>query len=202
MKSIMYEGKKFISSKIVCVGRNYKEHIHELGNELPSSIVLFFKPNSAISEDLFYFGKNTQYECEITFLIEDKKIVAAGVGFDLTKRDIQNELKQKGLPWERAKAFDNSAVLSEFVKFEKIDELNFELFINGELKQKGGVKDMLYHPFDILKECQNFISFENGDIIMSGTPKGVGVYKIGDSFLVKLFDGKKEILKKNWIVKF
>lgn len=201
MKSIICKDKKITPSKVVCIGRNYKEHIEELNNEVPSSMVIFIKPNSSVSEELFFISETTQFECEITFLIKDGKFAKVGVGFDLTKRDLQTALKQKGLPWERAKAFDNSAVLGEFVDFENVDDLNFEFFINGELKQKGGAREMIYHPEEILKECKNFLSFEDNDIIMSGTPKGVGTYKKGDNFSVKLFEGKREILKKEWRAK-
>lgn len=200
MKSFIYKDKKITPSKVICIGRNYKEHIKELKNELPDSMVLFLKPNSAITNELFYFNENTHYECEITFLIKDTKIVAAGIGFDLTKRDVQDNLKQKGLPWERAKAFDNSAVFSEFVEIDKIDELNFELFINDELKQKGSIKEMIYHPLKIIEEVGTFMSFEDNDIIMSGTPKGVGSYKKDDNFFAKLYDGEKLILQKEWRV--
>ncbi len=118
-------------SKIVCVGRNYVEHIEELGNETPESIVLFNKPNSAISDELFYFSEDTRFEGEICFLIENKKINRVGFGLDLTKANIQSYLKSKGLPWERAKSFDGSAVFSEFVEFNgNLESLKMELFIN------------------------------------------------------------------------
>ncbi len=119
MKSVMFENKKVIPSKIVCIGRNYVEHIKELGNEMPSSMVIFNKPNSSVSDTLFEPANELcHYEGEISFLITNSKISGVGFGLDLTKRKIQGSLKEKGLPWERAKAFDNSAVFSEFVSFE------------------------------------------------------------------------------------
>ena len=127
MKTIHYENQKLEVSKVVCIGRNYVEHIKELGNEIPSSMVVFNKPNSAISDRLYYFSEQCRFEGEICFLIRDGKIEAVGFGLDLTHADIQNHLKSKGLPWERAKAFDHSAVLSDFVTIcEKLDTSTYK----------------------------------------------------------------------------
>jgi len=188
-------------SKIVCVGRNYVEHIKELGNEIPKDMVLFLKPNSAISDELRYVSDDNHYEGEISFLVIDKKIAGVGFGLDLTKRELQSYLKSKGLPWERAKCFDGAAVFSEFVKFDAdINKLSLELYINDKLTQKGGVELMIYKPKDILKEIESFMSLEDGDIVMSGTPKGVGKYKKGDKFLGKILYDDKVLLEKEWIV--
>jgi len=120
-------------------------------------MVLFNKANSAISKEFYYFNEYTRFEGEICFLIQNKKIAGIGFGFDLTKKDIQEYLKQKGLPWERTKAFNNSAVFSEFVKFQ-------------------------------------------GDIIMSGTPKGVSFYKKDDKFKAEIYIENKLIIQKEWKV--
>ncbi len=202
MNTVMFEKKKINPSKIICVGRNYVEHIKELGNEIPKDMVLFAKPNSSISDELKEVGFDNHYEGEISFLIINQKIAGVGFGLDLTKRELQSYLKNKGLPWERAKSFDGAAVFSEFVPFEDdINELGLELYINDKLVQKGGVNLMIYKPKTILKEIKSFMSLQDGDIIMSGTPKGVGKYKKEDKFLGKILYKDKIIVQKKWIVK-
>lgn len=188
MKKIIYNNQQITPSKIVCIGRNYVEHIKELGNETPDCMVVFNKPNSAISDTLYYFTEDTRFEGEICFLINNGEIDGIGFGLDLTKANIQNKMKSKGLPWERAKAFDNSAVLSKFVSLnDDISKLRLELFINDKLVQFANYDLMIYKPDQMIKEIKSFMSLENGDIVMSGTPKGVGTYKIGDKFVGKIF---------------
>lgn len=174
-------------SKILCIGRNYVEHIHELSNEVPDEMVVFFKPNSAISPVLNsqHFNDNLHYEAELCFLYQNGGFSAVALGLDLTKRSVQSTLKAKGLPWERAKAFDGSAVFSDFVLIEshKIDHLSLTLSINDELTQQGGVSLMMIKPSQILKELTQFVSLEDGDIVMTGTPKGVGLVNLKDHFL-------------------
>jgi len=136
MRRVSYNNESVTVSKVVCIGRNYVEHIEELGNEIPSSMVVFNKPNSAISDTLYYFSEHCRFEGEICFLIRNGQIDGIGFGIDLTHAHIQNQLKAKGLPWERAKAFDNSAVLSDFVPFDsEIKSLSMRLSINGTLVQ-------------------------------------------------------------------
>lgn len=202
MNYINFNNQKIIPSKIICIGRNFVEHIEELGNETPDSMVIFNKPNSAVSDTLFYISKDTRFEGEICFLIENKQIAGIGFGLDLTRADIQNKMKEKGLPWERAKAFDNSAVLSNFIPFNKdISKVSFELFINNTLVQFADYDLMIYKPNKIVEEINSFMSLENGDIIMSGTPKGVSTYKIGDKFNAKIYYKDKLLLESLWIVK-
>ncbi len=201
MKKVSYKNKEFEVSKVVCIGRNYVEHIEELGNEIPSSMVVFNKPNSAISDTLYYFSEQCRFEGEICFLIRDSKIDAIGFGLDLTHADIQNHLKSKGLPWERAKAFDNSAVLSEFVPFcEDMGTLGMKLFINDQLVQFATYDLMMYKPDTMLSEIQSFMTLEDNDIIMSGTPKGVGTYSVGDRFVGQVFSDETLLLEKEWVV--
>jgi len=201
MKSIKFEEEDVFPSKIVCIGRNYIEHIRELNNDVPENIVVFNKPNSALSKDLYYFSEDTRYEGEICFLIKEKRIAGIAFGLDLTKADIQNKMKEKGLPWERAKAFDGSAVLGDFVKFNgNIKELRFELFINDQLRQEATYDLMIYKPDVMLNEIDSFMSFENGDIIMSGTPKGVGNYKNGDMFKGIIFLNNDVLIESVWKV--
>ncbi len=201
MKTIKYNNQKCEVSKVVCIGRNYVEHIEELGNEIPSSMVVFNKPNSAISDTLYYFSEHCRFEGEICFLIREHKIEAVGFGLDLTHADIQNHLKSKGLPWERAKAFDNSAVLSEFVPLsEDVRTLGMKLFINDKLVQFATYDLMMYKPDTMLREIQSFMTLEEYDIIMSGTPKGVGTYRVGDSFIGQVYSGDTLLIEKEWVV--
>ncbi len=203
MNAVVVDGKRVAPSKVVCVGRNYVEHIQELNNEIPTSMVIFMKPNSAISEVLVS-GKNPlHYEGEISFLIKQGRVSAVGFGLDLTNRVLQNELKEKGLSWERAKAFDGAGVFSPFVSIDEseVEKLSMQLWINGVLTQEGGVDLMIHKPLEIIKEINSFSSLIDNDIVMSGTPKGVGSFKSGDVFVGKIFVGKKEILSKELITK-
>ncbi len=198
---INFQNKKLFPSKIVCIGRNYIEHIKELDNEAENNMLIFNKANSAISDTIKYFSEDTRYEGEICFLIQENKIDAVGFGLDLTKANEQNYLKEKGLPWERSKSFNGSAVFSEFVKLEDdISEIRLELFINDNLIQYGNYDLMIYKPEQIIQEIKTFMSLENGDIIMSGTPKGSGTYKIGDKFEGKIYIKDKMILSSFWVV--
>ena len=166
MKSVEFENEQVCPSKIVCVGRNYTDHITELNNAMPEQPVIFIKPNSSVSGVLRSGQGGLHYEIELSFLIREDKIFGVGFGLDLTKRALQTTLKQKGLPWERAKAFDGSAVLSQFVTLEDdISELSLRLSINCEAKQIGGVEDMLYSPQVLLREAQSFLTFEEYLII-------------------------------------
>jgi 2-keto-4-pentenoate hydratase/2-oxohepta-3-ene-1,7-dioic acid hydratase in catechol pathway len=201
MKTINYNNKKITPSKVVCIGRNYVEHIKELNNETPDTMVVFNKPNSAISDKLYFISEATRFEGEICFLIKDGKIDGVGFGLDLTKADIQNEMKLKGLPWERAKAFNKSAILSEFISFDgDIKKLRLELFINDNLIQFANYDLMIYKPNEMLKELQTFMTIEDGDIIMSGTPKGVGNFKLKDKFIGKIFCADNLLIESSWIV--
>ncbi len=201
--TVTFDGIEVIPSKVVCIGRNYVAHIRELGNELPTQPVIFIKPNSAISNDIYVQGSDEiHYEGEISFLIRAGQIVGAGFGLDLTKRKIQTELKDKGLPWERAKAFDHSAVFSDFVTVdEDVSQLTMELSINGEVKQASGCSYMIYKPEILLSEISSFMTLQDNDIVMTGTPSGVGKIQHGDEFNCKLFNGDDLLLERFWQVK-
>lgn len=201
MKKIDFQNKKIIPSKIVCIGRNYVDHIKELDNEMPKDMVIFNKPNSSISNELRYFSEDTRYEGEICFLIKDNKIDAVAFGLDLTKANEQNYLKSKSLPWERSKSFDGASVLGEFVKLEDdISKIRLELFINDELIQFGNYDLMMYKPSQMIEEINSFMSLKDGDVIMSGTPKGVGTYKKNDKFEGKIYIENKLLVSSSWIV--
>lgn len=201
MKTIDYNNKRLEVPKVVCIGRNYVEHIEELGNEIPSSMVVFNKPNSAISDKLYYFSEYCRFEGEICFLVNDHEIVGVGFGLDLTHADIQKKLKERGLPWERAKAFDNSALFGEFVSIDgDIRDIHMKLFINDRLIQFATYDLMIYKPDIILQEIERFMTLNDNDIIMSGTPKGVSTYTIGDRFVGQIFCGDKLLVESSWVV--
>ncbi|MBU0465640.1 MAG: fumarylacetoacetate hydrolase family protein [Proteobacteria bacterium] len=201
MKTIIVDNRVISPSKIVCVGRNYVEHIEELGSEVPDEPIFFMKPNSAISEQLHSFHQEPlHYEGELCFLFEDDRFSAVGFGLDITKRALQNKLKSKGLPWERSKAFDGSAVFSKFIGIDHISQnLSLELSINGQVVQSGSISLMLYKPHDILLDILTFISLNNGDIVMTGTPKGVGVINSKDLFCGKVMDNDSLMASCEWV---
>lgn len=202
MQQINFNNKKVTPSKIICIGRNYVEHIKELNNETPDSMVVFNKTNSALSSELYYINENTRFEGEICFLIQNKKIAGIGFGLDLTDAKVQKKMKEKGLPWERAKSFDKSAVLSDFIEFEgNIEDIRMELFLNTKLIQEATYDLMIYKPNEMLKEIDSFMSLEDNDIIMSGTPKGVGYYKVNDNFTGKIYNKNILVLTIDWQVK-
>ncbi|MGR5220464.1 fumarylacetoacetate hydrolase family protein [Vibrio parahaemolyticus] len=202
MKAVVVGDKNYFPSKILCVGRNYVEHIHELGNEIPENMVVFNKPNSSIASELHaYLDEPLHYEAEICFLIKDKALFAVGFGLDLTKRGLQSQLKGKGLPWERAKAFDHSAKFSRFVPLEDMDvaQLEVELFINSMRMQLGSTQQMIYKPEVIVSELSSYTELEDGDIIMTGTPQGVGEIVEGDRFLGRIKQAGKTIIEVEWV---
>lgn len=200
MNTIVYKNAKIIPSKVICIGRNYVEHIQELGNETPDQMVVFNKPNSAITNELKYFTPDTRFEGEICLLMKNKQIEAIGFGLDLTKANIQNKMKEKSWPWERAKAFDGSAVLSDFVPFHgDITKIRFEMFINNTLTQFANYDLMIYKPSEMIDEILTFMDIEDNDIIMTGTPKGVATYNTNDKFEVKIYEEDKLLLESSWI---
>jgi len=200
---IIFDGDKVSPSKVVCVGRNYVEHIKELDNEVPEQPVIFIKPNSSISDEIYVHETDEiHYEGEISLLIENGCIRGVGFGLDLTKRKIQSELKGKGLPWERAKAFNRSAVFSDFVKIgEEVSHLRIVLHINGVLKQASGCKFMINTPAALLQEISTFMTLDDGDVVMTGTPQGVGEIHDGDTFTGKIFNGDESLLERTWLVR-
>lgn len=202
MKRVVLGSKLVKPSKLLCVGRNYVEHIKELNNAIPEQMVVFNKPNSSISSRLLSFHQEPlHYEAEICFMVRRKKLAAVGFGLDLTKRELQSRLKEKGLPWERAKAFDGSAVLSRFVPLDgvDIDNLSIELFINGVRIQSGHVSQMLYSPRVILQELVSYTHLETSDIVMTGTPAGVGIVYQNDIFTGRIKCGENILVEVEWV---
>lgn len=203
MNEVLLNGDPICPSKIVCVGRNYVAHIKELGNAVPDEMVVFLKPNSAIGDELLACHQEPlHYEAELCFIVVDAKLFAVGIGLDLTKRTLQSQLKQNGLPWERAKAFNHSALFSEFVALdidtETLDGLSLELLIDGELVQQGSCQQMLHSPQAIIDSVSEYMHFEDGDIIMTGTPKGVGQVSAGASFVGRVLLNGKTLCQQTW----
>lgn len=195
--------------KLICIGRNYVKHIEELGNERPSEPVIFMKPDSAIllKQHPFVipeFSNDIHHEIEVIVKINkigkyiDTKFAhkyydEISVGIDFTARDLQQKLKDKGLPWEKAKAFDGSAVIGEFVsksKYKSMENLNFELTNNGKPVQKGNTAMMLFKIDEIIAHISQFFTLKIGDIIFTGTPEGVAAVAEND-ILEGFLEGEK-----------
>ncbi len=191
--------KTAFTMKIICIGRNYADHAKELGNEIPDEPVIFMKPKSALLQvqTPFYYPEFTNelnYECELVLRVcKNGKYIQerhAGnyyngitVGIDFTARDIQDICKAKGLPWEKAKAFDNSAAVGKFIDITpelKKNNINFRLLKNKEEVQKSNSKEMIFSFDAIVSNISNYFSLNIGDLIFTGTPAGVGECVVGD----------------------
>ncbi len=195
--------------KIFCIGRNYALHAKELGNAIPESPVVFMKPVTALLKNnlpFFYpeFSEAIEYEAELVLKIsKNGKHVQSKfakdyydeitVGIDFTARDLQSKLKEKGLPWELAKAFDQSAVLGEFVSFDQLknkDEISFSLLKNGSIAQEGTSKDVLFTFDELICFISQYFTLQAGDLIYTGTPAGVAKVAIGEKY-EGLLEGRK-----------
>lgn len=193
--------------KILAIGRNYAAHIQELSNERPSEPVIFTKPDTALLKGNapFYYPEFTQeihHEVELVLKISregkhvDEKFALKyfneiGIGIDFTARDVQAKAKEKGLPWALAKGFDGSAPISDFIpvdQFSDLNHINFSLQVNGELKQTGNTKLMLFDFSYMISYLSKFITLKTGDLIFTGTPAGVGPIKIGDRLVAFIED--------------
>ena len=184
--------------KIICIGRNYAEHAKELKNELPEEPLFFLKPDTALlkEKDFYYpnFTNDLHFECEIVVKIDKvgknidpkyahKYYSEITLGIDFTARDLQQKCKEKGLPWEKAKGFDNSAPIS--LKWVSLSDINFQstefcFYQNDILKQHGFTRDMIFTIDEIIAYVSRFITLKTGDLIFTGTPSGVGPVEIGD----------------------
>ena len=197
--------------KIICVGRNYADHAKELGNDIPDEPVIFMKPKSALlqSHTPFYypeFSNELHYECELVLRVcKNGKYIqerhasnyynGITVGIDFTARDIQDELKKKGLPWEKAKAFDNSAAVGKFIDLTPASNrknINFTFYKNKELVQTGNSANMIFSIDSLIAHISNYFSLNIGDLIFTGTPAGVGECVVGD--LLEAFLEKENLL--------
>lgn len=197
--------------KIICIGRNYAKHIEELANEKPENPVIFLKPDSAIlpKKNPFFippFSSNVHYEVEVLVKINkvgkfiDKKFAhkyydEIGLGIDFTARDIQAKCKEKGLPWEKAKAFDGSAIVGEFYSKENFDleNLSFQLYKNDDLVQDGNTSNMLWKIDELISYVSQYFTLKKGDLIYTGTPSGVG--KVEENDVLRGILNNKESFK-------
>jgi 2-keto-4-pentenoate hydratase/2-oxohepta-3-ene-1,7-dioic acid hydratase in catechol pathway len=194
--------------KIICIGRNYIDHVDELKNKKPSSPVIFLKPETALilkNQPFFIpdYSNDVHYEVEI--LVKIKKLGKSietkfshkyydqvGLGIDFTARDLQSELKKNGLPWEKSKAFDGSALIGEWVnknEFNDLNNLNFSLNKNGKSVQSGNTFNMLWSIDELISEVSKFFTLKIGDVIFTGTPSGVG--KVSENDLLEGFINEK-----------
>lgn len=196
--------------KIICIGRNYAEHAKELGNEIPENPVIFMKPDTAVlkkGSDFYIpeFSEDIHYELEVVLKIskggkyiqEEKAgnyFEEIALGIDFTARDLQSKLKEKGLPWELAKGFDGSAVISDFYKKEDYDlkNLQFSLLKNKEEVQNGNTSLMLFSPEKIIAFVSKYFTLKTGDLIFTGTPKGVG--KVAENDILEAYLENKKML--------
>jgi 2-keto-4-pentenoate hydratase/2-oxohepta-3-ene-1,7-dioic acid hydratase in catechol pathway len=195
--------------KIICIGRNYADHISELNNERPDEPVIFMKPDTAILPKktpfvIPEFSKDVHHEVEVLVKIckvgkyispkfAHKYYDEIGLGIDFTARDLQSMLKEKGLPWEKAKAFDHSAIIGDFLpknNYTSLENLNFELRKNSEIVQKGSTSMMLWNIDEIVSYVSQFFTLKKGDIIFTGTPKGVAAVDVND-VLEGFLEGKQ-----------
>lgn len=198
--------------KIICVGRNYADHIEELKNERPTAPVIFIKPDTALlrpGEDFYLpdFSNEIHHELEVVVKINrvgkyiDEKFAhkyydEVALGVDFTARDLQTELKTKGLPWELAKGFNGSAPVSDFIPKKELGDLghlDFSLSVNGEVRQKGNTSMMLYSIDYLIAFVSKYFTLKTGDLLFTGTPKGVAAVKAGDELVGKL--GGSEFLR-------
>jgi 5-carboxymethyl-2-hydroxymuconate isomerase len=192
-------GQEFPIGKIVCLARNYAEHARELGNETPAAPVLFMKPASSVIADgetvrIPVYSQECHYEVELALLVGKQcraatvdmaleYVAGYGVSIDMTLRDVQNQLKAKGLPWEIAKGFDTACPLSDFVPASAVTDphsLNLKLAVNGESRQDGLSSDMINRIPQIIAHISAIFTLEPGDVILTGTPAGVGQVRAGD----------------------
>ncbi|MFL5763707.1 MAG: fumarylacetoacetate hydrolase family protein [Bacteroidia bacterium] len=197
--------------KIICIGRNYAEHAKEMNAPVPTEPVLFLKPDTAIIRDdqpFYYpdFSQDIHHEVELIVKISKpgkniepkfahKYYEEIGIGIDFTARDIQAKCKEKGLPWEKAKAFDGSAPVGRFIPkkdLPAISDIDFHLEINGKMVQKGNTKDLLFSFDEVISYASKFFTLKTGDLIYTGTPEGVGPVKKSDR--LEAYIGKEKLL--------
>lgn len=206
-------------SKIVCVGRSYADHAKELGNAIPDRPVLFIKPPSSLTHLEQGISWNPvwgscHYECELTLRIDQtltaetdpaqalKAVGAVTLGLDLTLRDVQDDLKQKGQPWERAKAFDGSCILADWVELTEIKDwkdVSYTLHINDELRQAGNTSCLIFDIATLLADISQVFTLEPGDVVMTGTPAGVGALNAGDQLRMTLQGQTQDFVWKTFV---
>ena len=203
MSTITFNGREIRPGKVICVGKNYAAHISEMNSVPAENMVVFMKPATAIGTELYaVMDEPLHYEGEICLLVQQGMIAGVGFGLDLTKRETQSKLKAAGLPWERSKAFTGSALFSEFVPAPAdLSELGVELIVDDATRQKGDVSLMLYPPDIILAELKQFLLLEDFDVIMTGTPAGVGAVQPGEQFVGRILAGEQTLTSGTWLAR-
>ena len=203
MNKVDFSGMPVIPNKVICSGFNYAEHIEEITKAKKAPMAVFIKSNSAICHHFYYFDDGYEFEGELSFIFAHEKPVGVGFGIDITNRRLQRKLMTDSLPWSLAKSFDYAAVFSRFVTLDNIDisTLNMEFYRNGNCIQKGGYQLMINKPYDIVAKISKTMRFEDGDILMTGTPKGTTNYAPGDTFVGKVYSNDKLIIEQTWLVK-
>ena len=205
MASITLDGQAFPVANIFCIGRNYAAHVAELGNVVEEEPLVFLKPTSALIDEnhpitLPAYSQDVHHECELVLYIgkggrhiaeQDalSHIAGYGIGLDLTARDVQSELKKKGQPWTKAKGFPSAACVSEFVPATRVNDpqqLSFSLAVNGEIRQRGNTKLMLFSVAKIVHHLSTLYGLSEGDVIFTGTPEGVSRLQAGDHLYLVL----------------
>ncbi|MCK5824721.1 MAG: fumarylacetoacetate hydrolase family protein [Ichthyobacteriaceae bacterium] len=200
--------------KIICIGRNYHDHIKELNNEIPDEPVVFMKPDSSIVLKKFpfvipEFSENIEYETEVVVKINkigkyiNKKFAhkyydQIGLGIDFTARDLQQKLKEKGLPWEKSKSFDGSTVMGNFIsktELRDVNNIDFSLNLNGVVVQNGNTSNMIHSIDEIIEHISQYFTLKIGDLIFTGTPSGVG--KVSEGDVLKGYIGEQEFFSIN-----
>ncbi|MCU0453130.1 MAG: fumarylacetoacetate hydrolase family protein [Bacteroidetes bacterium] len=214
MPTVSLDSRSIAVPKILCIGRNYAEHAKEMKAEIPSAPVFFLKPSTALVADggvvrIPSISNDMHHEVELTVLVgtggshipesEARKHIAGfGVGLDMTLRDVQAEAKKKGLPWALAKGFDTSAPVSSFVaadRVPKVASLSLELLVNGQVRQRGSLADLIFPVEQLIAYLSRFVTLEAGDIIYTGTPEGVARVIPGETMEAKLLGGTSTLTR-------
>lgn len=201
--SIVWRGEVLVPPRIFCIGKNYADHVAEMGDEKVEDMVVFMKPAQSITDDLLEKdGEALHFEGEITFLLEGGEPKGVAFGFDLTKRSLQRSFKVKGLPWELSKAFRGSALFSEFVPLQgSMESLEVILEEDGKVIQQGRVPQMIHSPQKILDGLREFQDLLDGDLVMTGTPAGVGPVKGGATYVGRILSAGEELISETWVAK-
>lgn len=202
MNTVNFSGMPIMPNKVVCAGFNYAEHIEEITQAKQAPMAVFIKSNSAISDTFYHFDEGYEFEGELSFIFANSKPIGAGFGIDITNRKLQHKLMNDKLPWSLAKSFDHAAVFSRFIALEGIDisGLSMEFYRNGHCIQQGGYEQMINKPHEIIGKIKNAMRLQDGDILMTGTPKGTTSYEVGDVFTGKVYSNKQLMIEHNWKV--
>ncbi len=202
MNKVDFSGMPIVPNKVVCAGFNYTEHIEEVTKFKQAPMAVFIKANSSISNTFYHFDDGYEFEGELSFIFANDKPIGVGFGIDITNRKLQHQLMADKLPWSLAKSFDNAAVFSRFVTLDGIDiaSLSMEFYRNGKCIQRGDYDKMINKPNEIIDKIGNAMKLQDGDILMTGTPKGTTNYEVGDVFNGKVYSNNQLLIEHSWQV--